>query len=739
VLKFPNPLSKRDHDDVVVIIISEKTITYKYSSRVVEYSTTRRTTKCITKMTDQTDSGVSISNNDAFQSNDEPSEQSIVPQLEADGITQEQLSIAVKVLNAVGKLNQRSTMKRKRAINEETDPDIKNKKEVDDGLELYKQPNFRPFRKALAKCLELHKRTMFRGTEEEEHYEQRKLDRSLKRQKMAEQQMQKKLIADTALRKGRVEKLNTLKNDAQEEEEAKMRMLAMMVPDGHVNTEKIAVGKLLIEGPAHENGDGKDQTEMDISNKQADSRDDNNNTIKLPKLRSCYVCKSRYRDLHHFYDQLCTTCAALNWEKRHQMADMTTKICIVTGSRVKIGFQTCLKLLRAGATVVATTRFPNAAAEVYRREVDFEQWRDRLQIYGLDLRDVTGLEAFTRFLKMTYSQGIDVLINNACQTIRRPRGFYVPLVEKEQKLWQEGDPVHKSMLQGCLQFEAVRRKLHREHGEHGASANHGALSSGSDNAPLLLMGMDGGSGPEEAATANGGNPSSAALTDVVTVTEKNVTHHQASPFETTGLSHSAAMSQMIILPEDVGVSDSVLPTDINGHQLDLRTQNSWLLKIDEVSTPEVMECMFINAIAPFVLNSRLKPLMTIPNDDKTRPDRFIINVSAMEGKFYRYKMANHPHTNMAKAALNMLTRTSAEDLATKHRIYMNSVDTGWINDENPLEKASKIAAVNLFQTPIDEIDAASRLLDPIFSGVNGGRDCAKDYGKFLKDYRETEW
>ena len=149
--------------------------------------------------------------------------------------------------------------------------------------------------------------------------------------------------------------------------------------------------------------------------------------------------------------------------------------------------------------------------------------------------------------------------------------------------------------------------------------------------------------------------------------------------------------------------------------------------------------MFINAIAPFVLNSRLKPLMTIPQDDKVRPDRFVINVSAMEGKFYRYKMANHPHTNMAKAALNMMTRTSAEELAKKHRIYMNSVDTGWINDENPLEKASKIAVTNLFQTPIDEVDAASRILDPIFSGINAGRDCEKDFGKFLKDYRETEW
>lgn len=184
--------------------------------------------------------------------------------------------------------------------------------------------------------------------------------------------------------------------------------------------------------------------------------------------------------------------------------------------------------------------------------------------------------------------------------------------------------------------------------------------------------------------------------------------------------------------------------DINGQQLDLRKTNSWLLKMDQISTPEIMECMFVNAIAPFVLNSRLKPLMEAPVDDPSRPDRYIINVSAMEGKFYRYKMPNHPHTNMAKAALNMLTRTSAEDLAQNSRIFMNSVDTGWINDENPLEKAAKTAEANLFQTPIDEIDAAARILDLVFLGINSdamsaGERSKKEYGKFYKDYKESEW
>jgi len=598
----------------------------------------------------------------------------LVPQL--DGITQGDVETAIRVLNAVARLDPK-------------------RKEHADGLDLYRQKNLRPFRKALASCLELHQKTMYQGKPELEHFEQRKQERSIKRQKASERFHQKNYIASTALRKGRVEKLEMLKDDAKNEEEA--RLMNFMIPDGHVQ----ATPMLL------ENGDAPKT---------------------LPaKLRSCYVCKVRFRDLHHFYDQLCPKCAPINWEKRHQTADLTGKVAVVTGSRVKIGFQTCLKLLRAGATVVATTRFPNAAAEAYREEEDFASFQDRLHIYGLDLRDVTGLEAFTRFLKIKYSNGIDILINNACQTVRRPRGYYVPMMEKEQKLWSESDDSHKALLDGCAEFERVRRRLVVNQKR---DAQVAARLKADDTTPMIQMVMDNDTIVEEAPTNN-------AQVVVVTVDEEIET----SPFETTGVSHSAAMSQMVILPEDVGVSDSVLPpglSDVNGQQLDLRSTNSWLLKMEEVSTPEIMECMFINAIAPFVLNSRLKPLMAFPNDD-SRPDRFIINVSAMEGKFYRYKMPNHPHTNMAKAALNMMTRTSAEDLSKNHRIYMNAVDTGWINDENPLDRANKTAKTNLFQTPIDEIDAAARILDPIFTGVAAGRQGEKVTGKFLKDFKETEW
>ena len=645
----------------------------------------------------------------------------LVPQLSEYNITEQDLATAIRVLDAVSNLDPKKKKKRKANTNNN------NTEEESDGLSAYKQPNLRQFRKSLSSTLSLHQQTMYDGKSEQQYYEDRIAERTLKRQKMAERAQQKKYVATTDLRKGRVEKLEKLKEDSKEEEQMKLKQLEYLIPDGHVDT--------------NTNGNN-----MLLENDSVTTAKREEKEVQLPKLRSCYVCKVRFRTLHHFYDQLCTDCAPFNYSKRHQTANLSNKVAVVTGSRVKIGYQVCLKLLRSGCTVVATTRFPNNAVSSYRKEEDFDSWKDRLHVYGLDLRDVTGLEAFTRYLKLTFGRnGIDILINNACQTVRRPGGYYLPLVEKESEIWNNGDESHKQVLSGCLEFEQIRRRLVEEHTSDKGQVARGNLLPTSSTVQQKNLLSGGPQIPHSEATQNGKEEESVVVAASKEATTKN-------PFESTGISHSAAMSQMAIVPEDVGVDEKVMPqglSDINGHQLDLRSHNSWLLKMDQVSTPEVMECMYINAIAPFVLNSRLKPLMEAPNND--RPDRYIINVSAMEGKFYRYKMPNHPHTNMAKAALNMLTRTSSEDLATKSRIYMNSVDTGWINDENPLEKASKIAKTNLFQTPIDEVDAAARILDPVFVGINmdessmmdekkkGEKKKGKDYGKFFKDYKETEW
>lgn len=489
----------------------------------------------------------------------------IIPQL--DGITFGELQVAVKVLNAVADLapsTNKGKNKRKKGDNDG---------DGSGGLESYKHSNLRPLRKGLSRCLAIHERTMYEGKTKDEYYDAKMEERTLKRQKMSEAEKQKQYVANTALRRGRIERLNLKKQEAQDEEVAKLQQM-MMIPDGHVETSSTHQPKLLLGS-----SDGEEQKEE---------------PIQLPKLRSCYVCKARFRELHHFYDQLCPTCAGLNWEKRHQTANLSNKVAVVTGSRVKIGYQTCLKLLRAGATVVATTRFPNAAAVTYRQEPDFDVWKDRLHVYGLDLRDVTGIEAFCRFLKMTYCDvGIDILVNNACQTVRRPTAYYLPVCQKEEEIWTQGDDTHKNLLGGCVEFERVRRRLLLEHkNANGGTTNR--LEAGGSNMQLL-------GSKESSSEGNGSNESSSSSGALVvtTVKEDKAPSSVSVPFETTGISHSAAMSQMIILPEDAGIDDSILPpgvTDINGQQLDLRKTNSWLLKMEEVSTPEVMECMFINAI-----------------------------------------------------------------------------------------------------------------------------------------------
>jgi NAD(P)-dependent dehydrogenase (short-subunit alcohol dehydrogenase family) len=167
--------------------------------------------------------------------------------------------------------------------------------------------------------------------------------------------------------------------------------------------------------------------------------------------------------------------------------------------------------------------------------------------------------------------------------------------------------------------------------------------------------------------------------------------------------------------------------------LDTRPINSWSLKLDQVSTIELLEVQLVNAIAPFLLNSKLKPLMLRSRFER----RFIINVSAMEGQFNREsKTPFHPHTNMAKAALNMMTRTSASDYA-EDNIFMNSVDTGWITDENPYPKKMHLQYERGFYPPLDIIDGMARLYDPIVQGLKQVE--TPQFGYFLKDYFPHPW
>jgi len=377
--------------------------------------------------------------------------------------------------------------------------------------------------------------------------------------------------------------------------------------------------------------------------------------------RKCYVCKRPFRELHHFYDQMCAKCAALNWERRNATADLAGRVAIVTGARVKIGYHAAIKLLRAGARVIVTTRFPRDAAARYAREPDFDAWKDRLTVVGLDLRHTPSVEAFCVELDRTLDR-LDFIVNNACQTVRRPPGFYRHLVDAELA------PPSKELT------------------------------------PLL------------------------ALNDQLHASSALVRQGQ-------GALNPVALSQVPLLPEELREDLTLFPAgklDADLQQVDLRGRNSWRLLLHEVSTVELLEVQLVNAIAPYVLNGRLRPLMNRVKSE----DKHIVNVSAMEGQFYRaFKTDKHPHTNMAKAALNMMTRTAASDYV-KDGIHMNSVDTGWITDEDPVEISSRKVAEHGFSPPLDVVDGAARIVDPIIDGFRTGEH---KFGLFLKDYVAVPW
>jgi NAD(P)-dependent dehydrogenase (short-subunit alcohol dehydrogenase family) len=386
---------------------------------------------------------------------------------------------------------------------------------------------------------------------------------------------------------------------------------------------------------------------------------------RLIQARSCYTCKNRYHDVDAFYHQLCPPCAELNRSRRDVRADLTGRRALLTGGRAKIGMYIALRLLRDGAHTTITTRFPNDAIRRFASMPDSADWLHRLRIVGIDLRDPAQVVALADSVS---AQGpLDILINNAAQTVRRSANSYALLAEAEKAALPEGP------LPEVVTFD------------HISDAHPAALASSLSEHPLP-------------------HASNAAALTALALTAKSAS------------------------PDRIAASTAI---DAGGLVPDLHSINSWTQRVEEVSAMELLEVQLCNMTAPFILVSRLRPAMAA----STARRKYVVNVSAMEGQFGRgYKGPGHPHTNMAKAALNMLTRTSAAEMLETDGILMTSVDTGWITDERPHPTKMRLADEG-FHAPLDLVDGAARVYDPIVRGELG-EDL---YGCFLKDYAPAAW
>ncbi|MCM2389560.1 SDR family NAD(P)-dependent oxidoreductase [Streptomyces albipurpureus] len=383
----------------------------------------------------------------------------------------------------------------------------------------------------------------------------------------------------------------------------------------------------------------------------------------LQRPRSCYICKTRYTEVDAFYHQLCQACAAENRARRDARTDLSGKRALLTGGRAKIGMYIALRLLRDGAHTTITTRFPSDAIRRFKAMPDSDEWIHRLKIVGIDLRDPAQVVALAD--SVAAAGPLDILINNAAQTVRRSPQAYRELIAAESAPLPAGELPPAQVI--------------------------GTFGSGAVNSVAAL-------------------PSAAG--------------EGLSAADVTGL----ALVSGSATPARIEAGTAI---DAGGLVPDLHHTNSWVQTVSEVEPMELLEVQLCNSTAPFILISRLRSAMSAAAGPRT----YVVNVSAMEGVFSRgYKGAGHPHTNMAKAALNMLTRTSAQEMFESDGILMTAVDTGWITDERPHPDKMRLADEG-FHAPLDLVDGAARVYDPIVRG-EAGEDL---YGCFLKDYAPANW
>lgn len=425
---------------------------------------------------------------------------------------------------------------------------------------------------------------------------------------------------------------------------------------------------------------------------------------ELNTPRGCYICHAKYTTVDAFYHWLCPNCAAMSHAKRHQRVDLRGKRALLTGGRAKIGMYIALMLLRDGAHLTITTRFPRDAARRFAELADSPEWIDRLKIVGIDLRDPTQVIALAD--EVAADGPLDILINNAAQTVRRSPGAYSNLTAGEEL------PLPRDVkLPQIVQFDRISDAHPANLAGTLAAYQHTHATDEAEPQPdagrdVHAPGVTPAAGPLNPSDALDPSRSAAAMTSLaLSAGQASLEAHQAG----------AAVDAGGLLPDVVDT-------------------NSWKQKVEEVDPLELLEVQLCNSTAPFLLVSRLRPAMRAAVAQGARR-AYVVNVSAMEGQFSRrYKGPGHPHTNMAKAALNMMTRTSAGEMFATDKILMTAVDTGWITDERPHHEKLRIAEEG-WHAPLDLVDGAARVYDPIVMGENG----IDQYGVFLKDFAEHPW
>jgi len=382
--------------------------------------------------------------------------------------------------------------------------------------------------------------------------------------------------------------------------------------------------------------------------------------------------------------------------KRNARTDLTGRRALLTGGRAKIGMYIALRLLRDGAHTTITTRFPADAVRRFTAMEDSADWIHRLRIVGIDLRDPSQVAALAD--SVAAAGPLDILINNAAQTVRRPPGSYARLVAAE------AEPLPASPLPEMITFDHVSQAHPMSlaavlQSPPSATGSHMPTRS---TAPIALI----------------------ELTEPTAVTELT---------ELTGRTELTELAELALRVGSATAAKVAAGTAIDAGGLvpDLHHVNSWTQHVHEVDPLELLEVQLCNSTAPFILISRLRAAMAASPGRR----KYVVNVSAMEGQFSRnYKGPGHPHTNMAKAALNMLTRTSAQEMLETDAILMTAVDTGWITDERPHPTKMRLADEG-FHAPLDLVDGAARVYDPIVQGELG----IDIYGCFVKDYEPASW